>query len=131
MAQARQEIEGTKAVELKAIQPPVHPVPVLQGPFEESIIESDNRPQDEGLNEMDAQSRRDQLLQGKEYIRICGGTWRQMSHERQDLRRNRSNLQEANERCCSGITRFGSLLLRYRLACISWRRDWRSRKWML
>ncbi|KAN0072513.1 hypothetical protein V8E54_009442 [Elaphomyces granulatus] len=81
MAQARQEIEGVKAME-KPSQPPVHPVPVLQGPFEESIIESDNRPQDEGLMEMDAQSRRDQLLQNKEYIRMCGGTWRQMSHER-------------------------------------------------
>jgi hypothetical protein len=84
MAQIRHGAgETEEAGQSNQSRPPVHPIPLLQGPFEESIVESNNRSEDDGLLALDAPSRRDLVLKSEEYVRICGGSWRQMSGERQ------------------------------------------------
>jgi hypothetical protein len=82
MAKARQEADQAESTDLEADHPPIHPVRQLQGPFEESIVESSAEAQNDGLVDMDAQSRRDQLLTGQEYERLCGRRWRQKAGER-------------------------------------------------
>lgn len=82
-AKARKGAEEAAAVDLRESRPPLHPIPQLQGPFEESIVESCKGAQDDGLVDMDAQSHRNYLLESKEYERICGRKWRQKPGERQ------------------------------------------------
>lgn len=83
MARAREEAErAEESVDLEACNPPIHPVRQLQGPFEESIIESYDEARNDGIVEIDAQSRRDQVLADQEYERLCGRRWRQKPGER-------------------------------------------------
>ena len=62
---------------------PTHPIPQLQGPFEESIVEATESTESERFVWHDAQSRRRDLLESIEYERLCGRKWRQRSGERQ------------------------------------------------
>ena len=61
---------------------PIHPIPQLQGPFEESIVEAYEGTKSERLVGLDAQSRRRDLLESIEYQRLCGRKWRQGLGER-------------------------------------------------
>ncbi|KAJ5291149.1 hypothetical protein N7478_000400 [Penicillium angulare] len=61
---------------------PVHPIPQLQGPFEESILETKKGSANQLVVNIDAQSRRRDLLENDEYERLCGRKWRQRSSER-------------------------------------------------
>ncbi|CAL5874915.1 uncharacterized protein PFLUO_LOCUS9217 [Penicillium psychrofluorescens] len=61
---------------------PAHPISQLQAPFEESIVETKGGPESEWVVEMDAQSRRRDLLENDEYERLCGRKWRQREGER-------------------------------------------------
>ncbi|RMZ75019.1 hypothetical protein DV737_g5527, partial [Chaetothyriales sp. CBS 132003] len=63
------------------VRPPAHPVPSLQGPFEESMVESIN---DVGENEspLDALTRRAMLLDSPYYERIVAGRWKQKPGEK-------------------------------------------------
>ncbi|KAL2011881.1 hypothetical protein VTN00DRAFT_4599 [Thermoascus crustaceus] len=81
-AKARKEAEEAAARESRESRPPLHPVPQLQGPFEESIVEASNSAQNDDLVDRDAQSQRRHLLESKEYERICGRKWRQKPGER-------------------------------------------------
>jgi hypothetical protein len=62
---------------------PVHPIPQLQGPFEESIFEASQEKVAQWTVHLDAQSRRKELLENAEYERLCGRKWRQRAGERQ------------------------------------------------
>jgi hypothetical protein len=61
---------------------PSHPIVQLQGPFEESIVETTNGSAKEWVVEIDAQTRRRDLLENDEYERLCGRKWRQRASER-------------------------------------------------
>ncbi|BDD63794.1 hypothetical protein MAP00_008655 [Monascus purpureus] len=61
---------------------PVHPIPRLQGPFEESIIESNSGASKQRTVDIDAQTRRRNLLERAKYERLCGRKWCQMAGER-------------------------------------------------
>ncbi|KAF7116085.1 hypothetical protein CNMCM5793_004006 [Aspergillus hiratsukae] len=61
---------------------PVHPIPQLQGPFEESILETSQEKDSQWTVHLDAQSRRRELLENAEYERLCGRKWRQRAGER-------------------------------------------------
>ncbi|KAJ5101484.1 hypothetical protein NUU61_003706 [Penicillium alfredii] len=63
-------------------QYPVHPIPQLQAPFEESIIETNEVPPEDRVVSIDVQSRRRDLLENDEYERLCGRKWRQRDTER-------------------------------------------------
>ena len=62
---------------------PIHPIPQLQGPFEESIVEATESTESDRFVRLDAQSRRRDLLESIEYERLCGRKWRQRPGERQ------------------------------------------------
>ncbi|KAJ5875562.1 uncharacterized protein N7473_012909 [Penicillium subrubescens] len=61
---------------------PVHPIAQLQGPFEESIAEAVPGLASEWIVELDAQTRRRDLLENDEYERLCGRKWRQRESEK-------------------------------------------------
>ena len=78
-------VEGdtSPSANVKAKRVPVHPIPQLQGPFEESILEALEDAKEEWEVDLDAQSRRRDLLENPEYVRLCGRKWRQRRGERQ------------------------------------------------
>ncbi|KAE8416852.1 hypothetical protein BDV36DRAFT_309881 [Aspergillus pseudocaelatus] len=55
---------------------PVHPIPQLQGPFEESIVEATESTESERFVWLDAQSRRRDLLESIEYERLYHPFWK-------------------------------------------------------
>ncbi|PYH90680.1 hypothetical protein BO71DRAFT_333982 [Aspergillus ellipticus CBS 707.79] len=59
-----------------------HPIPQLQGPFEESILETIGTQRSDRVTNLDAQTRRRNLLENFEYERLCGRKWRQRANER-------------------------------------------------
>lgn len=61
---------------------PTHPIAQLQGPFEESILEVNDSTLIECVVDIDAQTRRRDLLENDEYERLCGRKWRQRASER-------------------------------------------------
>ena len=61
--------------------PPAHPVPQLQGPFEESMVESVNDVNDQDAP-MDSLARRTILLETPRYERVIAGRWKQKPGER-------------------------------------------------
>lgn len=67
----------------KQIDSPAHPISQLQGPFDESIVEAIGGTENEWTVELDAQSRRRDLLENANYERLCGRRWRQRRGERQ------------------------------------------------
>lgn len=62
---------------------PAHPIPQLQGPFDESILEANEGAGDKWVVDIDAQCRRRDLLENSGYERLCGRKWRQRPGERQ------------------------------------------------
>lgn len=64
---------------------PSHPIAQLQGPFEESIIETTDRSGTNWIVDIDAQTRRRDLLENDEYERLCGRKWRQRASEKWEL----------------------------------------------
>ncbi|KGO65602.1 hypothetical protein PITC_007280 [Penicillium italicum] len=61
---------------------PSHPIPQLQGPFEESIVETTDGSATKWVVDIDAQTRRRDLLENDEYERLCGRKWRQRACEK-------------------------------------------------
>ena len=61
--------------------PPAHPVPQLQGPFEESMVESINDVTEQDA-QMDSLARRTMLLEMPRYERVIAGRWKQKPGER-------------------------------------------------
>ncbi|PYI01059.1 hypothetical protein BO78DRAFT_411754 [Aspergillus sclerotiicarbonarius CBS 121057] len=59
-----------------------HPISQLQGPFEESIQEAIGIGKSKWVADLDAQSRRKNLLETSKYERLCGRKWRQRADER-------------------------------------------------
>lgn len=59
-----------------------HPIPLLRGPFEESIIEAQISPGSYSITPADAAARRAHLLSSSTYERTCSGRWRQRDGER-------------------------------------------------
>ncbi|PYH47723.1 uncharacterized protein BP01DRAFT_363536 [Aspergillus saccharolyticus JOP 1030-1] len=57
-----------------------HPIPKLQGAFEESIAETRHIAKSHSI-ELDAQTRRRDLLETPKYERLCGRKWRQRADE--------------------------------------------------
>lgn len=62
--------------------PPEHPISLLQGAFEESIYEASQGQGIDWVVDLDAQSRRRDLLESPQYERLCGRKWRQRPDER-------------------------------------------------
>ncbi|KAL8860582.1 MAG: hypothetical protein Q9178_002935 [Gyalolechia marmorata] len=66
-------------------KPPVHPVPQMQGAFEESMMETLNESEDpesqDRMSTTDSVSRRKQLLEQDEYQRTVAGRWKQRPGE--------------------------------------------------
>ncbi|KAJ5655714.1 hypothetical protein N7507_007664 [Penicillium longicatenatum] len=74
------EEDSTDAEDL--LEPsPEHPIAQLQGPFEESIRETKHHSASQWVVDIDAQSRRRDLLENDEYERLCGRKWRQRASE--------------------------------------------------
>ena len=67
--------------DISLAQPPQHPVPQLQGPFEESMMEALNEWED-GEQKTDSVARRKMLLHGDRYERVCAGRWKQRAGEK-------------------------------------------------
>ncbi|KAG2420591.1 hypothetical protein HFD88_000203 [Aspergillus terreus] len=67
---AENPVEGdaSPSANVKAKRVPVHPIPQLQGPFEESILEALEDAKEEWEVDLDAQSRRRDLLENPEYM---------------------------------------------------------------
>lgn len=67
-------------------RPPVHPVPTMQGAFEESMMETLNETDDPDPSDRysmaDSVSRRKMLLEQAEYERTVAGRWRQKPGEK-------------------------------------------------
>ncbi|KAJ5779072.1 hypothetical protein N7457_006792 [Penicillium paradoxum] len=61
---------------------PSHPITQLQGPFEESIVETSDGSRPEWVVDIDAQTRRRDLLENDGYERLCGRKWRQRTSEK-------------------------------------------------
>lgn len=78
---AEQDNDPTQS-DKKPCRSPVHPIPQLQGPFEESIFEATQEKDTQWIVNLDAQSRRKELLENAEYERLCGRKWRQRAGER-------------------------------------------------
>ncbi|KAL4889720.1 hypothetical protein BDV59DRAFT_186050 [Aspergillus ambiguus] len=81
---AENPTEGDGSLSTVKITPrvPVHPISQLQGPFEESILETLEDVKEEWEIIIDAQSRRRDLLENPIYVRLCGRKWRQRHGER-------------------------------------------------
>ncbi|KAJ5585366.1 uncharacterized protein N7459_005166 [Penicillium hispanicum] len=77
-----EQTESFTAEEKIPIPYPAHPIPQLQGPFEESILETNEVSTSEWVVDIDPQTRRRDLLENDEYERLCGRRWRQRATER-------------------------------------------------
>ena len=96
----------------KQIDSPVHPIRQLQGAFDESIVEAISKTKNEWVVDLNAQSRRKDLLEKVEYERLCGRRWRQRPGERQAVRIS-TNSQYKDHSLTLGTTdtiRFGNSL---------------------
>ncbi|GFF59758.1 hypothetical protein IFM51744_10039 [Aspergillus udagawae] len=79
---AEQDNDPTPSDKKPCNRSPVHPIPQLQGPFEESIFEASQKQETQWIVNLDAQSRRKELLENDAYERLCGRKWRQRAGER-------------------------------------------------
>jgi hypothetical protein len=71
---------STTDSDILSLHAPRHPVPQLQGPFEESMAESINETTESA--KPDPIARRTMLLEGPTYERVCAGRWKQKPGER-------------------------------------------------
>ncbi|KAL9113962.1 MAG: hypothetical protein Q9227_002096 [Pyrenula ochraceoflavens] len=67
---------------ISSMRTPLHPMPQLQGPFDESMLESLNEAPGGRSDKVDAIARRSQLLQNEKYERIVAGRWKQRPGEK-------------------------------------------------
>jgi hypothetical protein len=81
-ARKRPESSLPPVIEDEPSSYPSHPIAQLQGPFEESIVETTKGAAKDWVVEIDAQTRRRDLLENDEYERLCGRKWRQRASER-------------------------------------------------
>ncbi|QQK45537.1 Disheveled-associated activator of morphogenesis 2 [Penicillium digitatum] len=78
-----EDLDKEQPVTQKISNPyPSHPIPQLQGPFEESIVETTDGSATNWVVDIDAQTRRRDLLKNEEYERLCGRKWRQRASEK-------------------------------------------------
>lgn len=80
--ESEEQLACSTAVDTQPASYPSHPINQLQGPFEESILEANKSPAESWAVEIDAQTRRRDLLENDEYERLCGRKWRQRAEER-------------------------------------------------
>ena len=67
---------------ISSMRTPLHPMPQLQGPFDESMLESLDEAPGNRSDKMDAMARRSLLLQSEKYERLVAGRWRQRPGEK-------------------------------------------------
>ncbi|KAJ9480988.1 hypothetical protein VN97_g12523 [Penicillium thymicola] len=77
-----EDIKNEKPVQRTSTPYPSHPITQLQGAFEESIVESTDGSLTKWVVDIDAQTRRRDLLENDEYERLCGRKWRQRASEK-------------------------------------------------
>ncbi|KAJ5506227.1 hypothetical protein N7453_005184 [Penicillium expansum] len=78
-----EDLDNKQSVTQRTSTPyPSHPIPQLQGPFEESIVETTDGSATKWVVDIDAQTRRRDLLENDEYERLCGRKWRQRASEK-------------------------------------------------
>ncbi|KAL8783777.1 MAG: hypothetical protein Q9213_004393 [Squamulea squamosa] len=79
------DLDNDSLSDMEDAKPPVHPVPQMQGAFEESMMETLNESEDpDSQNRMstaDSVSRRKMLLEQDEYQRTVAGRWKQRPGE--------------------------------------------------
>ncbi|KAF7526476.1 hypothetical protein PCG10_004172 [Penicillium crustosum] len=76
-----EDVENEQPVQ-KTSPYPSHPITQLQGAFEESIVETTDGSLTKWVVNIDAQTRRRDLLENDEYERLCGRKWRQRASEK-------------------------------------------------
>ncbi|CDM36200.1 hypothetical protein DTO013E5_8975 [Penicillium roqueforti] len=77
------DAENEQSITQRTSSPyPSHPIAQLQGPFEESIVETTDGSVNKWVVDIDAQTRRRDLLENDEYERLCGRKWRQRASEK-------------------------------------------------
>ena len=85
LAMAEEDMETTSESDVDE-GPPVHPVPTMQGAFEESMIETMNENDEEEpadrYSKADSVTRRKMLLEQEQYERTVAGRWKQKTGER-------------------------------------------------
>jgi hypothetical protein len=83
MGENEKQLEPTPSLVAElASSYPAHPIAQLQGPFEESIVETSDNTENTWAVEIDAQERRRDLLENEQYERLCGRKWRQRTSEK-------------------------------------------------
>ncbi|KAL8670369.1 MAG: hypothetical protein Q9168_005085 [Polycauliona sp. 1 TL-2023] len=79
------DMDNDSQSDLEDAKPPVHPVPQMQGAFEESMMETLNESEDpdslDRISTADSVSRRKMLLEQNEYQRTVAGRWKQRPGE--------------------------------------------------
>ena len=86
LAMAEEDMEITSESDSMDDAPPVHPVPTMQGAFEESMAETmngENEDEDpDRYSKVDSVTRRKMLLEQEHYERTVAGRWKQRPGER-------------------------------------------------
>ncbi|KAL8805421.1 MAG: hypothetical protein Q9182_001987 [Xanthomendoza sp. 2 TL-2023] len=79
------DMDNDSLSDMEDAKPPVHPVPQMQGAFEESMMETLNESEDaesqDRMSMVDSVSRRKMLLEQEEYQRTVAGRWKQKPGE--------------------------------------------------
>ncbi|KAL8813480.1 MAG: hypothetical protein Q9200_000214 [Gallowayella weberi] len=79
------DMDNDSLSDIEDAKPPVHPVPQMQGAFEESMMETLNESEDaesqDRMSMVDSVSRRKMLLEQEEYQRTVAGRWKQKPGE--------------------------------------------------
>ncbi|KAI4243035.1 MAG: hypothetical protein L6R40_003726 [Gallowayella cf. fulva] len=79
------DVDNDSISDMEDAKPPVHPVPQMQGAFEESMMETLNESEDaesqDRMSMADSVSRRKMLLEQEEYQRTVAGRWKQRPGE--------------------------------------------------
>ena len=85
LAMAEEDMESASESDVDD-GPPVHPVPTMQGAFEESMAETMNGDEDddptERISKADSVTRRKMLLEQEQYERTVAGRWKQKAGEK-------------------------------------------------
>ncbi|KAL8736787.1 MAG: hypothetical protein Q9166_000153 [cf. Caloplaca sp. 2 TL-2023] len=79
------DFDNDSMSDMEDAKPPVHPVPQMQGAFEESMMETLNESEDpesqDRMSMVDSMTRRKMLLEQEEYQRTVAGRWKQRPGE--------------------------------------------------
>lgn len=85
VAMAQEDLQNASEEDELDDSPPTHPVPTMQGPFEESMAETNNEDEPDGpdpYSSADSVTRRKLLLEQEQYERTVAGRWKQKAGER-------------------------------------------------